>query len=56
MRNKSLLHYALVGLFRPPTSVPASEDFLFFPEIPLRYRLLFWFGEGKENLHVLFSK
>lgn len=48
--NKSLPHYApSVGLFRAPTLAPAPEVYLFFTEIPLGYRLLFWFAEKKKN-------
>lgn len=39
--HKSLPHYAPSGgLFRAPTLVLAMEDYLFSPEIPLRYRAL----------------
>lgn len=56
-RNKSLPHYApSVGLFRAPTLVLAVEDYLFFPEIPLRCRLLVWFAQKEKNLCVLFLK
>lgn len=55
-RNKSLPHYApSVGLFRAPTLVLAMEDYLFFPEIPLRYRLLVWFAQ-KEKISVSYFK
>lgn len=57
--NKSLPHYAPSGgLFRAPTLVLATEDYLFFPEIPLRYRPLVWFAhkEKKKSLHLIFLK